>query len=107
MKKSLTAYLKALSKNKVDTIDEIVSTKYRKFKKLYWLLKNYSDDIFKMEYHKTDDTATLAVNFEIRGESLKTITDELTSLSKETDELQVEIFDNTIFIVIKTEDGAY
>lgn len=64
MKKSLTAYLATLS-NSDDTIfEEILSKKYRKFTKLFCLVKDYSEYITKMNYEATDsETLSVTITF--------------------------------------------
>lgn len=50
MKKSMTNYLYALSEDDMDVLYEIIAMKYRKFIRLYWLLKDFSDNIIKLKY---------------------------------------------------------
>lgn len=55
MKKSLVDYVTHLSNRNHDILTIIIDTKYRKFLKLYWFLKNYSEDISEMKYYETDE----------------------------------------------------
>lgn len=60
MKKSLIDYISSLSNSSEDILEDIISTKYRKFIKFFTLLKDYSEYIKKMEYEFADKN-TLSV----------------------------------------------
>lgn len=63
MKKSLTDYAASLSGSNIEILEEIIDKKYRKFVKFFNLMKDYTDDISKIEYEFSDDT-TLSVKIE-------------------------------------------
>ncbi len=56
MKQSMTEYISVLSSNEFDIFEEIVQKKYKKFKKFFYLMKENSDLIDKMEYKFTDSS---------------------------------------------------
>ena len=63
MKKSLTDYAASLSGSNIEILEEIIAKKYRKFVKFFNLMKDYTDDISKIEYEFSDD-ATLSIKIE-------------------------------------------
>lgn len=60
MKKSLTDYAASLSGSNIEILEEIIEKKYRKFVKFFNLMKDYTDDISKIEYEFSDET-TLSI----------------------------------------------
>ena len=61
MKKSMTNYLYALSEDDMDVLYEIIAMKYRKFIRLYWLLKDFSDNIIKLKYKEKTELNVLKI----------------------------------------------
>lgn len=55
MKKTMTEYISALSANSFEILEKIFEKKYQKFLAFYWMLKDYSDYIFSLQYKDTDD----------------------------------------------------
>ena len=53
MKKSMPEYIKALSDDKFEILQEIFENKYFKFLQLYWLIRQYSDYISSLKYKST------------------------------------------------------
>ena len=62
MKKSMTDYLYALSENSYDDLYDIMSKKYRKFIRIYWLLKDYSDNIIMLKYKEKSESDKLKIS---------------------------------------------
>lgn len=54
MHSSMPAYITELSDNDFDILEEIFIDKYQKFIQLYWLLKEYSDNIARLQYNNSD-----------------------------------------------------
>lgn len=53
MKKSIPEYIKVLSGNDFDVLEEIFIDKYSQILDLYWLISDYSDFVVSMKYKKT------------------------------------------------------
>ena len=49
MKKSMPAYVAALSEESFSILEEIFEDKYQKFIEFYWLIREYSDFITKLK----------------------------------------------------------
>ena len=49
MNESLTDYAAALSGSDMDTLDDIITNKYRKFLKFFSLVRDHTEDIKKLE----------------------------------------------------------
>ena len=62
MKKSMTDYLYALSENDEEVLYEIIGTKYRKFIRVYWLLKEFSDNITFLKYKEKTEKNKLKIS---------------------------------------------
>ena len=54
MHSSMPAYITELSDNDFDILEEIFIDKYQKFIQLYWLLKEYSNNIARLQYNNSD-----------------------------------------------------
>lgn len=55
MKQSYTDYLNELSGNRMDILEELISTKYKKFRKFYKIMSKCSKDIAHIAYRFSDD----------------------------------------------------
>lgn len=53
MKKSMPEYMKVLSDDDYEIMEELFTEKYRKFTELYWLIRDFSDYITSLRYKKT------------------------------------------------------
>lgn len=65
MKKSMSDYLCALSENNYDILYDIMSVKYRKFIRIYWLLKDYSDIITGLSYKEKSNKDVLKISVSV------------------------------------------
>ena len=61
MKKSLTDYISALTGTSVETFEDLIGNKYRKFLNFFEIVKDYSEYIKTMEYEFTENGDTLSV----------------------------------------------
>jgi hypothetical protein len=50
VKKTYTEYLNELSGNRMDVLERLISTQYKKFKKFYKIVSGYSSDIAHISY---------------------------------------------------------
>lgn len=53
MKKTVPAYITALSNDDMEILEDIFYHKYKKFMELFWLIKDYSDYTKSITYKKT------------------------------------------------------
>lgn len=51
MKATLTEFISVLSKKDRKILEDLLSNKYRKFTKLFYLVKDYTDSIDKLKYN--------------------------------------------------------
>ena len=64
MNESLTDYAAALSGSDMDTLDDIITHKYRKFLKFFSLVRDHTSEIKKLEYEFTAaDTLAISITF--------------------------------------------
>lgn len=66
MKKTMTDYISALSANSFEILEKIFVKKYQKFLAFYWMLKDYSEYIFSLQYKDTNDNI-LKIEVELSG----------------------------------------
>lgn len=55
MHKDMVTYISVMSNDDLSTLEHIIDRKYRKFTKLYWLLKDFSDYIASLQYKESGD----------------------------------------------------
>lgn len=84
MKKCAPEYMSALSRNDLDTIEEIIDYKYRKFLIMYRLLKEFSSNISSIQYNKTS-LNILEVDVKFAGIDIKHV---LKKVEKRVDKLK-------------------
>ena len=99
MKKSMTDYLYALSDNSYDTLYDIMSSKYRKFICVYWLLKDYSDNITMLKCKEKTDKDKLKITVSFSGIDTDKVADNLRVCINNSDEIHMKVHDNNIDIV--------
>ena len=100
MKKSMTDYLYALSENSYDILYEIISEKYRKFIRIYWLLKEFSDNIIMLKYKEKTEKEKLKISVSFSGINANDVADKLRSCITDSDEIQIGVNKNNIDIEI-------
>lgn len=84
MEKDMAVYLNELTSCNMDTLDVILSHQYRKFQRLYWLLKEYSENISKMKY-KSEDPSSLEITvIFLQGTNIKSIKKDLEKAMRES-----------------------
>ena len=100
MKKSITDYLYALSENDYDSLYEIISQKYRKFVRVYWLLKEYSDNIIAFKYKEKTDKDKLKITASFSGIDVDKVAKKIRKCIDESEEIYVTVQKNEIDIEI-------
>lgn len=104
MKKSMTNYLYALSEDDMDVLYEIIAMKYRKFIRLYWLLKDFSDNIIKLKYKEKTDLNVLKIVVVFSNIDVDKICKKLTSNLDDSDNITIESTKNEINIKILKDE---
>lgn len=100
MKKSMTDYLYALSEDSYDDLYEIISKKYRKFKRAYKLLKEFSDNIIMLSYKEKSEKDKLKISVTFASVNVDDIAKKLRSQITDSDEIYIEVHKNDIDISI-------
>ena len=74
MKKNMTKCMNLICDGSSDTLETIITNKYRKFTTFYWAIKPISDVISSMEYDDStaDDVFTVTLDFESSSKSIAT-----------------------------------
>lgn len=90
MKKSMTNYLYALSEDDMDVLYEIIAMKYRKFIRLYWLLKDFSDNIIKLKYKEKTELNVLKIVVVFSNIDVDKICKKLNSNLDDSDNITIE-----------------
>lgn len=108
MKKSITNYLYALSEDDMDILYEIIAMKYRKFIQLYWLLKDFSNNIIKLKYKEKTEKNILKIVVGFSDINVNNVVDRLQNeINKSSDrDIAVELSDSEIIIVISKDEVA-
>lgn len=104
MKESITNYLCTLSGCDYDILYEIVKNKYKKFIQLYWLLKDYSDEIDSIHYGEQKNENALEILAVFKSKNLKTVKKEILSSIKNDDNVSIEISGKDMYITILKEE---
>ena len=98
MKKSMTDYLCALSDNNYDNLYDIISSKYRKFIRVYWLLKDYSENITKLKCKEKTDSDRLKITATFSNIDVNWVADKLRLCIDTSDEIHIHVHDDKIDI---------
>ena len=104
MKKSMTNYLYALSEDDMDVLYEIIAMKYRKFIRLYWLLKDFSDNIIKLKYKEKTELNVLKIVVVFSNIDVDKICKKLNSNLDDSDNITIESTKNEISIKILKDE---
>lgn len=105
MKKSITDYLYALSEADFDNLKDIMSDKYRKFIRVYWLLKDYSDNITFLKYKEKSNKDKLKISVTFSGiNDIESLANNLRTCIDASEEIHIEVHKNNIDIdIFKSE----
>ena len=96
----MTDYLYAISENSYDILYEIINTKYRKFIRIYWLLKEFSDNITFLKYKEKTEKEKLKITVSFSGIDAKDVADKLRLCITDSDEIDISVHKNNIDIEI-------
>lgn len=102
MHSSMPAYITELSDNDFDILEEIFIDKYQKFIQLYWLLKEYSDNIARLQYNNSDKNE-LNISMKIVNIKPDVIISELSENIDDGDD--ITIYNNKKIIQICIKDS--
>lgn len=84
MEKTYTQYLNELSGNRMDVLEEIISKKFKKFKKMYKILSRRSSDIAHISYRFSESEDSLDVDITVNPDI--DVDDFISSISTETED---------------------
>lgn len=87
----MTNYLYALSEDDADVLFDIISFKYRKFIHLYWLLKDYSENITSLRYKDKTDKNTLLIHVTFSGIESKLVLKILKKSVKKDEDVMIDL----------------
>lgn len=105
MKKSMVEYASALSDNKFDILKELIQKKYKKFVYLYWLLKDFSDNIAQLKY-KNSSHELLKIEVKISGLNIDDVMNTLMDQVEEEESVLIWNEKNRIHIEITKDEKA-
>ena len=105
MKKSITDYLYALSEDSYENLYEIINNKYRKFIRIYWLLKDYSDYITFLKYKEKSEKDKLQISVTFSGiDNIDELASKLRTCIDDSEEIYIGVHKNNIDIdILKSE----
>ena len=103
MHSSMPAYITELSDNDFDILEEIFIDKYQKFIQLYWLLKEYSNNIARLQYNNSDKNE-LNISMKVVNIKPDVIISELSENIDDGDD--IKIYNNKKIIQICIKDSA-
>ena len=97
----MTDYLCALSEDNYEILYEIIRLKYRKFIRIYWLLKDYSDNISMLKYKEKTDKDKLKITVTFSNIDTNQVASKLRScVDNDSDEIYIDVHKNDIDIDI-------
>ena len=102
MHSSMPAYITELSDNDFDILEEIFIDKYQKFIQLYWLLKEYSNNIARLQYNNSDKNE-LNISMKVVNIKPDVIMSELSENIDDGDD--IKIYNNKKIIQICIKDS--
>lgn len=103
MKKSMPAYVAALSEDSFNILEEIFEDKYQKFIEFYWLIREYSDFITKLKYKKTKKEI-LKISIRLEGIDIDNVYDDLIDQISERDNIEITKSDEEIHLEIHKDE---
>ena len=95
--------MSTLSENNFEILKELMQKKYKKFICLYWLLKEFSDNIAQLKYKDTSHDL-LKIEVKISGLNIDDVMDTLVDHITEGDEVLIWNEKNRINIEIRKEE---
>lgn len=104
MKKSMTDYLYALTEDSFDDLYDIISKKYRKFKRVYQLLKDYSDNIIMLKYKEKSEKNKLKITVTFTSIDVDKVADKIRLQITDSDEIYISVNNNDIDIAIHKDE---
>lgn len=99
----MVEYASALSDNKFDILKELIQKKYKKFVYLYWLLKDFSDNIAQLKY-KNSSHDLLKIEVKISGLNIDEVMHTLVEQVEEEESVLIWNEKNRIHIEITKEE---
>lgn len=104
MKRTYTDYLNELSGNRMDVLEELITKKYRKFRKFYKIVSKHSSDIAHVSYRFSQDSS---LDIDITVNPGIDIDEFINDISVEADEkylVNVGIDTRVIYFSIESND---
>jgi hypothetical protein len=105
MKADLVKYICALSENSSDVIEEIVGKKYRKFTNFFELVREYGDDIIRLQYNLSDGEildVTITMKCNVKNDISEIMKSDLEQLGYK---VASEIIKRKLHIVLVYDEG--
>lgn len=104
MKKTIPEFIKALSDNDFEVLEEIFLKKYRKFISVYWIIKDYADYIISLKYNKKTDSNILKISMGLTKVDVEKVLQKISKKVENKDNVLVWNEKNTIHIQITREE---
>lgn len=103
MKKSMIDYISVLTEKDYDTLEDIISNKYKKFITLYWILRDFSSYIAMLQYKKSSpDTMSIVIRF--AGPDVLKLIKLLESEVSKYENVYIDNLDNGYIRIVIEED---
>ena len=106
MKKSIPEYIKALSDNDFEILEEIFCEKYSQMIELYWLIRGYSDVTSSLTYDKCDNQNTLKIQMVLVNVKPKDVVKNLNSNIEDGTNVNIWNVGKVIHIEITKDDES-
>lgn len=105
MKKSMTEYISSLTNDNYERLEELISKKYRKFIKLYWLISDYSNYISILQYKNTKHD-TLKIKLRLSMIDINKVISDLLKQTSNDDSITIKLLDDGLInIEIKKDES--
>lgn len=76
MKSNIPEFVKVISENDYEIFEKLFTKKYKKFRKLYWLVRDYSKNIVTLKYKDTEDD-TLKITMTLANVDVKKVLEKM------------------------------
>lgn len=103
MKSDIPEFVKVISENDYDIFEEIFTKKYRKFLKLYWIIKDYAKNIVNLKYKSTNDDA-LKITMTLANIDIDKVLDKMTKKVHKSKNVKIWNEKKVIHIKISNDD---
>lgn len=103
MKSDIPEFVKVISENDYEIFEQLFTKKYKKFRKLYWIVKDYSKYIVSLKYKNTEDD-TLKISMTLAKVDVEQVLEKLQKKVHNSKNVKIWNEKKVIHIKINNDD---